>query len=127
LFAFTTAGDTINFNVRQTSMRKPDLDALCTFPDAGGRTMRLGELCAAEDATPKEGCHERPGVVLLRGAGIRRGAQINICSNLDLAPTILHLLGLPVPPHIKGRVLTEALEGERAARAPARATAGRMD
>ncbi|MBY0527656.1 MAG: alkaline phosphatase family protein [Gemmataceae bacterium] len=110
LFAFVTAGDTINFNVRQTSMRKPDLDALCSFPDAGGRTMKLGELCAADDATPKEGCHDRPGVIVLRGPGIRRGVQMNDCTNLDLAPTILHLLGLPVPAHMHGRVLFEALE-----------------
>ena len=33
--------------------------------------------------------------------------------NVDLAPTVLRLLGLPVPEHMEGRVLTEALaEGE---------------
>ena len=29
--------------------------------------------------------------------------------NIDLAPTILHLLGLPIPDHLEGRVLSEAL------------------
>lgn len=29
--------------------------------------------------------------------------------NIDLTPTILHLLGLPVPDHLEGRVLSEAL------------------
>ncbi len=110
LFRFQTVGDTINFNVCQTSMRTPDLDSLCVFPDAGQRTMKLGELCAAEDATPKEGCHDQAGVVLLRGPGIRRGASLGECTNLDLAPTILHLLGLPVPSHMQGRVLAEAFD-----------------
>jgi hypothetical protein len=46
----------------------------------------------------------------MRGAGIRRGAQIGECTNLDLAPTMLHLLGIGIPAHMKGRVLEEALE-----------------
>jgi arylsulfatase A-like enzyme len=32
---------------------------------------------------------------------------------LDLAPTILHLMGLPVPDDMDGRVLTEALSTSR--------------
>ncbi len=47
----------------------------------------------------------------MRGAGIRRGAELQECTNLDFAPTILHLLGLPIPSHMKGRVLEEAFEG----------------
>lgn len=41
------------------------------------------------------------------------GAQI-----VDLAPTILHLLGQPVPPDMDGRVLLEALQPEYAERQP---------
>jgi hypothetical protein len=36
--------------------------------------------------------------------------DIGECSTLDLAPTMLALLGLPVPEYMKGRVLDEALE-----------------
>jgi hypothetical protein len=36
--------------------------------------------------------------------------QLGKCSNLDIAPTILHLMGLPIPSHMRGRVLEEALE-----------------
>jgi arylsulfatase A-like enzyme len=43
------------------------------------------------------------------GAGIRRGARIGHVRNLDVAPTIAHLLGLELP-GAKGRVLTELLE-----------------
>ncbi len=38
-----------------------------------------------------------------------RGAQL-----IDLAPTVLHLMGLPVPTDMDGRVLTEALADARA-------------
>ncbi|MBX6313646.1 MAG: alkaline phosphatase family protein, partial [Isosphaeraceae bacterium] len=113
LFAFETVGDTICLNIFQKNLKTIDPEAPCVFPDAGGRRFRLGELCAFQDATPKEGYHDRVGLVLLRGAGIRRGAQLHECSNLDLAPTMLHLMGLPIPSFMKGRVLEEALEGTK--------------
>ncbi len=45
----------------------------------------------------------------MKNAGEFQGAQL-----IDLAPTILHLLGLPVPTDMDGRVLTEALADARA-------------
>ncbi len=118
LFAFETVGDTICFNINQNNLRPLNLEAACVFPDSGGRRFQLGELCAAEDATPKEGYHDPVGMVLLRGPGIRQGARLQDCSTLDLAPTILHLLGLPIPSHMKGRVLTEALEESKTISVP---------
>ena len=38
---------------------------------------------------------------------------------IDLAPTMLHLLGLPIPAHMKGRVLEEAFEGPAQVAVPA--------
>ncbi len=55
------------------------------------------------------GCHRRHGIFIAWGAGIRRGTTVAGARILDLAPTILHLMGLPVPDDMDGRVLTEAL------------------
>lgn len=42
------------------------------------------------------------------GPGIRRGQEIKApVSIMDTAPTIAHLLGLPIPPAWQGRVVTE--------------------
>jgi hypothetical protein len=43
------------------------------------------------------------------GPGIRSGQALPEASILDLAPTILHLLGEAVPRVMDGRVLMEAL------------------
>jgi hypothetical protein len=110
LFALETVGDTICFNICQNNLKPLQTDAPCGFPAAGGRTFTLGELCALEDPTPKQGCHDPVGLVVLRGPGIRPGGQLERCTNLDLAPTILRLLGLPIPSYMKGRVLEEAFE-----------------
>jgi hypothetical protein len=111
LFAFETVGDTICLNVFTKGLKGIGPESPCVFPDAGDRRIPFGQFCAAQDATPKQGYHDPVGLVILRGAGIRRGAEIGECTNLDLAPTMLHLLGVPIPGHMKGRVLEEALEG----------------
>ena len=51
-----------------------------------------------------------PGLLLAFGEGIRPGAVLAGASVLDVAPTILYLLGLPVARDMEGRVLTEMLE-----------------
>jgi predicted AlkP superfamily phosphohydrolase/phosphomutase len=68
------------------------------------------------------GCHRREGIFIAQGAGIRRGATLPETNILDLAPTIMALLGEPIPAIMDGRVLeeifTEAPEityGEQAA------------
>jgi predicted AlkP superfamily pyrophosphatase or phosphodiesterase len=42
------------------------------------------------------------------GAGIKSGAKLGRIRNIDVAPTIAHLLGLEMK-NVDGRVLTEAL------------------
>lgn len=104
-------GDTICFNIYQKGFTSFDPREDCVFPEAGGLRIKAGEFCAVQDATPKEGMHDRPGILVMRGPGVRKGADVGECSNLDIAPTILHLLGIPAPAHMRGRVLEEAFEG----------------
>ena len=56
------------------------------------------------------GCHRSEGIFIASGAGIRHGESITGANLMDLAPTILHLLGQPVRSEMDGRVLTEILE-----------------
>ncbi len=53
-------------------------------------------------------CHRHDGIWLATGTPVRQGGKLD-ASICDLAPTILHLMGLPVPDDVDGRVLTEAL------------------
>ena len=46
--------------------------------------------------------------MMIYGPGIRAGEEIINCTNLDIAPTLLTLLGVPVPAEMTGRVLSEA-------------------
>lgn len=50
-----------------------------------------------------------PGLFVLYGPDARVGAALDALHVRDIAPTILHLLGLPVARDMDGRVTTEAL------------------
>ncbi len=61
-----------------------------------------------EPSTGQTGHHHMVGIAGLRGPGIKNDLQLPLASLLDLAPTILHYMGLPVPSYMDGRVLVEA-------------------
>jgi predicted AlkP superfamily phosphohydrolase/phosphomutase len=68
------------------------------------------------DGEPLTGMHRTEaalhGVLVMAGGPIRRGARLDGATILDVAPTVLHLLGLPIPEELEGTVLTETLEPE---------------
>ncbi len=58
------------------------------------------------------GTHRMNGIFIAYGAAVRAGAEVQNAGLVDLAPTILHLMGEAVPAHMDGRVLTEALRDD---------------
>jgi hypothetical protein len=86
------------------------------FPGAPGARAEghaLDELFVCDVPTAKQGMHHPRGLVVFYGAGVRRQALDQV-SPLDLAPTMLSLLGVPVPAIMKGRVLSELFDGDSA-------------
>jgi hypothetical protein len=53
------------------------------------------------------GSHRPVGVFGARGPTIREGFVANELSILDIAPTVLYSLGLPLPQELQGRVPAE--------------------
>ncbi len=66
----------------------------------------LDDAMAAMDAT----WHRPLGVLAMAGPGINRGDRVHGASLLDITPTALTLLGLPIGADMDGRVLVEAFE-----------------
>ncbi len=59
------------------------------------------------DYSSKSGTHRDGAVFIARGPGLRAGSTVEGVRIIDLAPTILSLLGVPVPADMDGRVLDE--------------------
>ena len=65
------------------------------------------------------GTHRRDGILIAHGKPFRKGIKIEGARLIDMAPTILYLMGQPVPDDMDGRVLEELFEPEFVARHPA--------
>jgi len=55
--------------------------------------------------------HRPFGMIAAAGPGIRAGARLNGANIMDIAPTVLALLGLPAAADMPGRALAEGLDG----------------
>jgi predicted AlkP superfamily phosphohydrolase/phosphomutase len=58
------------------------------------------------------GMHRDYGMLIMNGPGIRKGSTIDGAVIHDIAPTVLHTMGLPVPADMDGHVLAEAFAGD---------------
>lgn len=56
----------------------------------------------------RSGGHRMDGIFMTVGPGVRKGAKISNAHIIDLAPTILAAMGVPIPDDMDGQVLKEA-------------------
>ncbi len=100
----------------------PDLTVV--LKDWRYRTIGLHDFTTHKVISPAfgpTGDHRLEGVFIAAGAPFRAGGQVRDAELLDVAPTVLHLLGTPLPGDMDGRVLNEALLPDYAVRpAPTR-------
>ena len=85
-------------------------DAQCYFPHSGADPVIRYEDLVYQTGQSKSGCHDPQGMMLIHGNGINSGHEVRDVNNLDIAPTLLTLLGLPIPPEMTGRVMDQAFK-----------------
>ncbi len=89
----------------------PDLTVV--LRDWRYRTIGLHDFTTNKLISPSfgpTGDHRMEGVLIASGAGVRPGSSLGSANLLDIAPTILHLLGVPVPSDMDGRYLAEIFD-----------------
>lgn len=78
--------------------------SIAAFPNISNDGRLMGSLALAG--------HRRNGMVVLVGPGIEAGAPVEPAEIIDLAPTILHIMGVPVPADMDGRILREIFSSD---------------
>lgn len=68
------------------------------------RVVELGFATSAQ--------HKMNGVFAAYGHGVRPGVELEGASIIDIAPTVLYLLGVPIPCEMDGRVLKDVLSSD---------------
>jgi len=74
---------------------------------------------AVEASSFQKGDHDPEGIFLIRGEDVREDTAIAETTVYDIAPTILHILGVSVPDSMDGRVIREVFEHESSLDRPA--------
>ena len=97
------------------SERSPDLRIVWQeYPEQRKAYFSAGELWGPDvfgDAG-QTGDHTFYGIMLAYGAPFKRGYRLQQAGIVDMAPTILYALGLPVPRDMDGKILEEMFTDE---------------
>jgi len=86
------------FNAKPSLREESDLSPL--------RIEKLEPLCKPEWS----GHHTLDGILIASGPCFKQGEKLSGAQLIDLAPTLLNLLGIPVPEDMDGKILEEAMD-----------------
>jgi arylsulfatase A-like enzyme len=107
--------------VRANSADAPDVMVSLRWNSKPNRFGVAGHIISDHNRGPGHGTHvtlsefDVHNTLIAAGPDFRRGKTSTIPSaNIDIAPTVLHLLGIEPPHKFDGRLLTEAMEGDSA-------------
>jgi predicted AlkP superfamily phosphohydrolase/phosphomutase len=92
-----------------TFLTKPSFGEGAVVEYFGGQPLEAGDW---------GGGHALDGIVALHGTPFQKGVRLEGAAIVDVAPTLLHLLGLPVPQDMDGHVLQDAFTPEFVAAHP---------
>ena len=95
----------------------PDLSLV--LADGGTMSILPSETVVARRPQPR-GHHRWEGIFLAAGPGIRAGASVEELSIVDVAPLLLHQIGLPAPEDMSGTVPKAIFEAGELDRRPVR-------
>jgi predicted AlkP superfamily phosphohydrolase/phosphomutase len=87
-------------------------------PSTGRRRPPVHQLDTQEQRRVKSGDHRDEGIFLASGPLFTAPGELKEAGILDLAPTILYLLGLPIPPEMDGKVLAQLFPEDYLSRHP---------
>jgi len=110
LFYVCSLDNAIRVNLMVYDVGKVKRDSKLHFPLSPGAPTRRYEDVIYNTGHLKSGCHDERGMVIFYGAGIPRGLELRNYDNLSFAPTMLSILGMPVPDVMKGEPIREVLE-----------------
>lgn len=116
---FAEAADILTLTPRGLTEVPDQVTVRLPTPEGHVQEVPLEEVFACDTPTPKQGMHDPRGLLVFFGRGIKPGLHLSDTTNLDIAPTLLELMGVPVPQVMTGRVLREAWESRAAATAAA--------
>ena len=98
----------VNLLPHEIRLIKPDSQV--HFPQAPGTPVFRHDEVIYSTGHLKSGCHDERGVLAFYGAGIAAGQQLGMYDTLSIAPTLMQVLGLPIPAEMRSAPIVEILD-----------------
>jgi predicted AlkP superfamily phosphohydrolase/phosphomutase len=83
-----------------------------SFPEDTNKPALIIREHRPSETSEWGGTHRLYGIVIAGGPAFRSGAEVANARLIDIAPTLLHLLNVPVPEDMDGKVLTSVFHPE---------------
>jgi predicted AlkP superfamily phosphohydrolase/phosphomutase len=99
----------VNLKIYEVGRIKPT--STVYFPTAPGAPTRQYDEVIYNTGHLKSGCHDERGILVFYGAGMPRGMELAQYDNLNIAPTLMRLLGLPIPAEMRSEPIREIAAG----------------
>jgi hypothetical protein len=93
----------------RTHLYRDDVDLNVLHVDYLDKTRPFLDLVQPDYDKRASGVHHPDGISIFSGPGVQPGGYVVQSSVLDVTPTLLALLGMPIGRDMDGRVLTEAI------------------
>lgn len=94
-----------------------------SFPEDNDKSALVIREHKPAETSEWGGTHRLYGIVVARAPVFRSGTEVQNPRLIDIAPTLLHLLGVPVPEDMDGHVLEDVFQPEFLAAHPVRSGA----
>ncbi len=88
----------------------PDILLLTRNLEYAFTSSLLGDQLFERPQDPAPANHRMEGIFLIKGPNIVKEVNLRTIDIVDIAPTILYLMGYPIPEDMDGRVINEAIE-----------------
>ena len=110
-FAVQETHDQLTLTPLGLAHNKGPIEYAFTLADGRKVVHPLKDLFEMDTPTVKQGMHHIDGMLCFWGKPVQPG-QLAPCTNLDVAPTLLAVMGVPVPAEMPGRVLPVLKPGQ---------------
>jgi predicted AlkP superfamily phosphohydrolase/phosphomutase len=104
----------------RTNLYGDDVDLNVLHVDYLDETRPFLDLVQPDYDKRASGVHHPDGIAIFYGPDVKPGGYVAQASVLDVTPTVLALLGMPIGRDMDGRVLTEAIAPEFLEKTPLR-------
>jgi predicted AlkP superfamily phosphohydrolase/phosphomutase len=108
----------VRVNLKVYEVGRVKASSIVHFPATSGTPSPQYDEVIYNTGHLKSGCHDERGIIAFYGAGVPGNIELAQYDNLNIAPTLMRLMGLPIPAEMRGEPMREIVAEAPSSRRP---------